>query len=228
MLYSMCRHYDDEGDATQPSIARVCRQIHNEALPIFYGQNTFFAHIHRADFTYLFDFMETIGEANRKHTRKVVLQMQDLWACGEGAEDFIRWLARCRGVDKLEIEIDVNTWIGNHTRLLTSQEMSAWGDGEKPRVELMWNVMTEAIVLARELAESGQTREARFRERYEEWMTDHNFWCPSERDSCSSGHPHDGYCMAGSDRQVYSFRELDTEREPNKRYWSSRQADGGL
>lgn len=80
--------------AEQPALIRVCCQIRQEALPLFYQLNTFVAHIHRADFSYSLSYINIIGSSNVRNLRRVDLRVGDrgiALTCGAGLLDFVRW-----------------------------------------------------------------------------------------------------------------------------------------
>ena len=97
-------------DPIKENILTLSRQVRAEALSIYYGCNTFEAHIHRTDFAFFTGWLTAIGEENRLRLRKVTFTLQDRWTCADGLIDLVRDLARISGIDKIVYAIDTDSW----------------------------------------------------------------------------------------------------------------------
>lgn len=75
---------------------RVCRQILNETLPIFYGENTFFVKSINSH-----GFLQTVGEAS-KHVKKIAFYLDFLLA------GLVRSLFQLRRLRELYLDVDDN------------------------------------------------------------------------------------------------------------------------
>ncbi|KAK5127818.1 hypothetical protein LTR85_004934 [Meristemomyces frigidus] len=146
LLPSACQH-TSRPSAAQPDITRVCRQIRQEALPMFYGLNQFDVHIHRCDFAYFIDYMDTIGEHNRKHIKIVVLQLMDRLTCGNGLLDFARWCASAEGTAEMGISVEVDEWNFEHCDHFTSEDESERVAGREPYMQHTLNAVFDVVGL---------------------------------------------------------------------------------
>ena len=156
LLPGACTH-QSVTSAVQPALTRVCRQVRAEALPVFYAENCFVAHVHRFDVGHFIHFMTAIGQEKRSMIRKVILYLasQENAGCGQGLLQYVRWVTSERGIEKLSIKID--------------------GDIDSDAEY----IMDDATTLAWKLVAERRTSEAKVRQALKEFLVREEFECHS-------------------------------------------------
>ncbi|KAK3648924.1 hypothetical protein LTR22_013149 [Elasticomyces elasticus] len=158
LVSEACEHIDWP-TGVQPALTRVNRQVRMESLPIFYGDNTFEAHVVSLDFGYLLSYMHGLGPQNVSYMRNMKLtSIMSAWfpkmGCAVGAFDFVRWSATAQGVTGLNMR---------RGPLLEGDQLTL-----------------DIVSLALESREKGETSEARLRAAFGEWMDERNMTCRCE------------------------------------------------
>ncbi|KAK4959837.1 hypothetical protein LTR10_002725 [Elasticomyces elasticus] len=152
-------------DAAQPAITRVNRQIRKEALPIFYCENIFEAHVHSLDFGYFLSFMQIIGPQNIRNMRNVKVSTpadSSIMDCAVGLLDFVRWCATNQDCEEITV------WQGTS--------------------HIDDNLVLDALGLALSCYEKRKTFEMQLRAEFSAWLTENDLQCSCDNDSptCSS------------------------------------------
>ena len=158
MLPGGCTH-DDAAYAVQPALTMVCRQTRAEALPLFYANNRFIAHIHRFDTAYFTNYIFTLSVLGRKHLHKVELLLageRDRYLCGAGLLDVVRFATTTTGRERIKLMVTAE--IGD--------AIDAYSVGD-------------ALRLADGLFAERQTTEARLRKAFDRWLEDQELDCAS-------------------------------------------------
>lgn len=176
LIPSACRHHDCE-HGTSPAIAQVNQQIRKEFQDIFYVENTFEYHIHRCDFTYLFDWMSTVEDHNRKRVRNIQLTLRDRWTCGEGLLDLVRWCAKEKCIEQIVWTVDgALDWSKEHTTYANARhspalEPDAWVEA----MHSTQDALEKALELSYELAKRHKSSEFSIRKAFERWLKEFGF-----------------------------------------------------
>lgn len=99
---------------TALSVLGVSRQLHEEALGIFYYHNTFYLEHVAA----LRDFLNSIGPRRRNYIRDI-----KFYYCGTGSPAAFKSLAACQNLTNLHIEVSAGTLVHSKRDSL----LSSWG-----------------------------------------------------------------------------------------------------
>ena len=192
---------------------------------MFYSLNEFDVDIHRCDFGYFIDFMTMIGAHNRRHIRSVSLTMKDRPSCGNGLLDFVRWCAKVKNADELELDTDVRDWNEEHLCLMEDEWVEDVEDGEEALMLETKMAVSGAMALGTRLRDSGKTSEKRIRSAFYKWLDEEKFLCSYYE----SGAEQECLSMvfavgsAGLWRSMHCFREIVALDDPRiARYRSSR------
>ncbi|KAK5686568.1 hypothetical protein LTS10_002688 [Elasticomyces elasticus] len=207
LLSGPCKH-EDWPTAVQPAITRVNRQVRQESLPIFYGDNTFEAHMTAFDFGYFLSHMQIIGSRNLTCIRHITFSCtagnnEVSMVCAAGLFDFVRWYVTTQGAGEIQFY-----------------------DGPPRESEAL---IYGAISLACELRQQGRTCEERLRLAFGEWLRIEQPTCYcATSDSGGWGDEDDHkFCARRKDfsrRPVTRYCELDERTSSYARYgWGNSQ-----
>ncbi|KAK5714282.1 hypothetical protein LTR17_017288 [Elasticomyces elasticus] len=106
LLSGPCMH-EDRITAVQPAITRVNRQARQEALPIFYSDNTFEAHITDSDFGFFISHMQIIGIQSLSLIQHITFSSTagvfvHPPSCAASMFEIVRWLVTTRGAEGID------------------------------------------------------------------------------------------------------------------------------
>lgn len=152
----------------QPAVTRVCRQIRDESLPLFYGVNVFDFHVHRCDFDYFFEWMRNIGVQNRKCVQTVRFTLKNMWSCGPGLLDFVRWWATTDGIDKPTMQFDTQEWAEEQADDDNDDDDDE--DIASSEAVLTKRSITGAVALGKRLRAERRTSEKQVRRAFRAWL----------------------------------------------------------
>ncbi|KAF7198520.1 hypothetical protein HII31_00259 [Pseudocercospora fuligena] len=208
LIPSIC-HHRERTYAVQPAITKVNRQIRDESLSVFYGCNKFEVHVHRCDFDFFSEWMNTVGVSNRQRLRNIKFSLLDRWTCAEGLLDLVRWMARANGIAKLSIRGDAAMW--NKKYLLYRSDNDA-KNGVQPMVQTL-QMLTLAVNTGRTLNSSkGEKSEARIRHEFRNLLRGYEMHaCTGDEDCEDRNYSKDvgvrqkfyGYCTSLRPRARY-------------------------
>lgn len=161
----------------QPPVTKVCRQIRQEALPLFYECNKFEAFILGCDFRHLIRYAEFIGPEACENIGDVTLLLGQYWGmeigCGTGLWDLVCWYA-----------------LSDST---PPQFHLSGAQGTKRR-----RAIFDAITLATNFYNNNEASERKLRLAFDEWLKEKDLECrcvqPGVTRYCSEA----SYCWCSS------------------------------
>lgn len=180
LIPSICKHRDLPS-AEQPGLTRVNRQLRKESLAMFYTQNIFTAHIHRCDFGFLIDWMNSIGVDNRQRICRVRLNLKDRWTCGKGLLDFFRWCVQSEGTEDMLMGYSPGDWNLEHREWMSPafrEEMMAVGPEKYEHfMGMTMYALDECLLLAQDMARGKKTAEWLVRRSWQAKLVEMGFEC---------------------------------------------------
>ncbi|KAK5699495.1 hypothetical protein LTR97_005623 [Elasticomyces elasticus] len=201
LLSGPCKH-EDWPTAVQPAITRVNRQVSQESLPIFYGDNTFEAHMTAFDFGYFLSHMQIIGSRNLTCIRPITFSCtagnhEMSLVCAAGLFDFVRWYVTTQG----------------------AREIQFYEGPPRERETLIYG----AVSLALGLRQQGRTSEERMRLAFGDWLqSEHPTCCCAATDSGGWGDENEHKrCIRRKEffhRSMPRYCELDERTSSYARY----------
>lgn len=171
---------------------------------MFYSQNAFAYHVHRCDFDFMFEWMDSIGMTNRSKIRRVQLILKDRWTCGAGLLDFLRWCTKSTGTEDMWLEYSAYDWQMEHFTKMDREDRIFAAQARENISSCMAanaDLLIEAVDLAKTLSENRRITERQIRQAWAKKLQELRMECRCGSRSCNGSREgmacrcaFEGYC----------------------------------